>query len=100
MVSSRRGGALGVLAGVALVIWFASVLSWAWTTLGLPLRTPTAVMNLGFVNLFPVTFVSNVFVSPATMPGWLKHIADSNPISRLVSATRGLMDGAAAAIRP
>lgn len=60
-----RGGALGVLAAVALVMLFASALSWVWTTLGLVLRTPTAVMNLGFVVLFPLTFVSNVFVAPA-----------------------------------
>ncbi|GAA2145546.1 ABC transporter permease [Nocardioides koreensis] len=89
------GGPLGVLAAVALVILFASALSWAWTALGLVLRTPTAVMNLGFVILFPVTFLSNVFVDPETMPGWLRHIADANPISHLVTAARGLMDGTA-----
>ena len=76
---------------------FASALSWVWTTLGLILRTPTAVTNIGFVILFPVTFVSNVFVAPATMPGWLRHIADANPISHLVTAVRGLMGGAATA---
>ena len=50
---------------------FASALSWVWIALGLLLRSPTAVMNLGFVILFPVTFLSNVFVQPETMPGWL-----------------------------
>jgi len=90
-----HGGVLGVLAAVGLVTVFASALSWAWTSLGLVLRTPTAVMNLGFVILFPVTFLSNVFVDPATMPGWLRHLADANPISHLVTATRALMDGTA-----
>ena len=90
------GGALGVLAAVALVIVFASALSWAWTALGLVLRTPTAVTNLGFVLLFPLTFLSNVFVAPATMPDWLRHVADANPISHLVTAARALMDGTAA----
>ena len=87
------GGVVGVLAGAALVTVFASALSWAWTALGLVLRTPTAVMNLGFVLLFPLTFLSNVFVEPATMPNWLRHIADANPISHLVTASRALMDG-------
>ena len=90
-----HGGVLGVLAAVALVTVFASALSWAWTTLGLLLRSPTAVMNLGFVVLFPITFLSNIFVAPATMPGWLRHIAQANPISHLVTTTRGLMDGTA-----
>lgn len=90
-----HGGAPGVLAAVALVTLFASALSWGWTTLGLLLRTPTAVMNLGFVILFPVTFLSNVFVAPATLPAWLRHLADANPISHLVTAARHLMDGTA-----
>ncbi len=91
------GGVLGVLAAVALVVLFASALSWSWTALGLVLRTPTAVMNLGFVILFPVTFLSNVFVAPDTMPNWLRHIADANPISHLVTTARSLMDGTATA---
>jgi ABC-2 type transport system permease protein len=90
------GGPRGVLAAVALVILFGSALSWTWTALGLVLRTPTAVMNLGFVILFPITFLSNVFVAPDTMPGWLRHIADTNPISHLVTTSRHLMNGTAA----
>jgi ABC-2 type transport system permease protein len=90
------GGALGVISAVALVLLFASALSWAWTALGLVLRTPTAVMNLGFVLMFPLTFLSNVFVDPSTMPTWLRHVAEANPISHLVTAARDLMAGTAA----
>jgi len=88
-----HGGAAGVLAALALVLLFASALSWAWTALGLVLRTPNAVMSIGFVILFPVTFMSNVFVDPRTMPGWLHRLAGANPVSHLVTATRGLMAG-------
>jgi len=35
-------------------------------TLGLILRAPNAVMSIGFVILFPVTFMSNIFVDPRT----------------------------------
>lgn len=91
------GGVVGVIGAVGLVMLFASALSWAWMTLGLLLRTPTAVMNLGFVILFPVTFLSNVFVDPATMPDWLRYIAEANPISYLVTTARELMDGTASA---
>jgi ABC-2 type transport system permease protein len=91
------GGPLGVLAAVVLVIGFAVSLSWAWTALGLILRTPNAVMSLGFVILFPITFLSNVFVDPQTMPAGLRAFAQANPIGHLVTAARGLMDGTATA---
>jgi len=43
--------------------------------------------------LFPLTFLSNVFVEPDTMPGWLRAFTEVNPITHLVAATRGLMQG-------
>ncbi len=92
-----RGGPVGVLAAVVLVLVFAFALSWVWTTLGLVLRTPNAVMSIGFVILFPLTFMSNIFVNPETMPGWLRAIADVNPITHLATAERGLMAGTATA---
>jgi ABC-2 type transport system permease protein len=88
-----HGGPAGVLAALALVLVFALALSWVWTTLGLLLRTPNAVMSIGFVILFPLTFMSNVFVDPHTMPRWLRALADINPMSHLATAARGLMAG-------
>ena len=75
---------------------FAFALSWVWTTLGLILRTPNAVMSIGFVVLFPLTFMTNIFVDPATMPAWLQAFADVNPVTHLASAERGLMQATAA----
>lgn len=87
------GGPAGVIAAVALVLAFAFGLSWVWTTLGLLLRTPNAVMSVGFTVLFPLTFMSNVFVRPETMPGWLRSFTEINPVTHLVTASRGLMEG-------
>jgi daunorubicin/doxorubicin transport system permease protein len=91
------GGVLGVVAAVALVLSFAFGLSWVWTTLGLVLRAPSAVNSLSLLVLFPLTLASNIFVDPATMPGWLQAFIDVNPISHLVTAARGLMGGTATA---
>ena len=91
------GGALGILAGICLLLIFALALSWAWTTLGLLLRTPQAVMSAATVVLFPLTLASNVFVAPHTMPGWLQALVSVNPVSHLVSAERALMAGHPAA---
>jgi ABC-2 type transport system permease protein len=86
-------GIAGVLGAVALVVVFASGLSWVFTTVGLLVRTPNAVMNAGFMALFPITFVSNAFVEPATLPSWLESIVEVNPMSHLVTGSRGFMDG-------
>ena len=91
------GGAPGILAGIGLLLIFALALSWAWTTLGLLLRTPQAVMSAATVVLFPLTLASNVFVAPHTMPGWLQALVSVNPVSHLVSAERALMAGHPAA---
>jgi ABC-2 type transport system permease protein len=90
------GGAGGVLAAVGLIMVFAFSISWIWTTLGLLLRSAQSVMTISFMVQFPLTFASNVFVNPATMPGWLRAFVTVNPVSHLVTAERGLMNGTAA----
>ena len=86
-------GVPGVAAALALVIVFAFGLSWVFTTIGLRLRSPNAVMNAGFMAIFPLTFLSNVFVEPETLPSALEAFVDVNPISILADASRGLMAG-------
>jgi len=87
------GGVVGVVAALALTVVFAFGLSWAFTTLGLIMRSPNAVMNAGFMAIFPLTFLSNVFVDPSTLPSALEAFVDVNPISILADSSRGLMDG-------
>lgn len=91
------GGVLGLLAGVLLVVVFAFALSWVFTTLGLVMRTQSAVMNAGFMALFPLVFLSNIFVRPETLPRALELFVDINPVSHLTTAVRGVMYGAASA---
>jgi ABC-2 type transport system permease protein len=86
-------GVPGVVAALALVVVFAFGLSWVFTTLGLLLRSPNAVMNAGFMGIFPLTFLSNVFVEPSTLPSALEAFVNVNPISVLATASRGLMEG-------
>ncbi|RFU21601.1 ABC transporter permease [Geodermatophilus marinus] len=88
------GGLPGALAALGLVVVFSFGLSWVFTVMGLLLRAPNAVLNAGFTVLFPLTFLSNVFVDPATLPGPLRAFVEVNPISVLVTATRSLVDGA------
>ncbi|HEX5780479.1 MAG TPA: ABC transporter permease [Solirubrobacteraceae bacterium] len=88
-----EAGVPGVVAALALVVVFAFGLSWVFTTVGLLMRSPNAVMNAGFMSIFPLTFLSNVFVDPDTLPNGLEDFVDANPVSILATASRGLMEG-------
>ncbi|HEY1277982.1 MAG TPA: ABC transporter permease [Thermoleophilaceae bacterium] len=83
----------GVVAALAITVLFAFALSWVFTTVGLLLRSPNAVMNAGFMFIFPLTFVSNVFVDPDTLPSGLEAFVNVNPISILADVSRGFMHG-------
>ncbi|WP_369138341.1 ABC transporter permease [Modestobacter versicolor] len=87
------GGVLGCVSALALVVVFSFGLSWVFSVLGLLMRSPNAVMNSGFMAIFPLTFLSNVFVDPATLPGPLEAFVQVNPISVLATASRSLMAG-------
>jgi len=87
------GGFVGVLLGVLLLLVFAFSLSWIFTILGLLLRTPNAVMGVSMMVLMPLTFASNIFVDPSTMPAALQRFVEINPVTHLVTAVRGLMAG-------
>jgi ABC-2 type transport system permease protein len=91
------GGPVGVLAAVTLVVVFAFCLTWVWIAVGLVLRTPGAVMAVSGMIQFPLTFVSDIFVEPRTMPPVLAAIVEANPITWLAAAARGLMHGTATA---
>ena len=88
------GGVLGVLAGIGLLVVFSFAFSWIWTWFGLVLRSEKSVMGASMMILFPLTFLSNVFVDPVTMPGWLQAFVKVNPITHLVEGVRSTMDGA------
>ena len=88
-----QAGVLGVAGAVALILVFAFAVSWIWIIVGMLVRSPESVMTTSFLFLFPLTFVSNIFVDPATMPGWLQSVVAWNPVTHLTDASRGLMHG-------
>jgi ABC-2 type transport system permease protein len=88
-----EGGAVGVVLSVALLLVFSFSLSWLWTMLSLILRTPNSVAGVSMMLMFPLTFVSNIFVDPKTMPGWMQAVVEVNPITHLATVVRGLMHG-------
>lgn len=85
-----KGGALDFIAGVGLLLLFVFAMSWIGVVLGLIVRTVESANQVGFTVIFPLTFVSNVFVPPGSLPGWLQPVAEWNPVSALTAATREL----------
>jgi ABC-2 type transport system permease protein len=89
-----EGTILGVIAALLLINLFAFGFGWIFTAVALLVRTPATVMTLSWLVLMPVTFASNIYVDPATMPDWLQAVVAVNPVSLIVAALRGLLDGA------
>jgi len=93
LMGFRPAGVLGVLGAIALLLLFSFAFSWIWTMFGLLLRSEKSVMSVSMVVVMPGTFLSNVYVDPATMPGAVRAVVNANPITHVVSAVRGLMAG-------
>nr|WP_043536748.1 ABC transporter permease [Saccharomonospora cyanea] len=85
-----HGGLAPTLAAFGLLLLLRLAMLWVGIYLGLVARGPESVMALQIL-VWPVGFLSNAFVSPATMPNWLGPIAEWNPLSATVAAVRELL---------
>ncbi|MEV5877179.1 ABC transporter permease [Streptomyces sp. NPDC052101] len=79
-----------VLAGFGVLLLLGYAFSWIGALIGLAVRTPEAATSGGLIWLFPLTFISNAFVDANQMPAFLRHIAEWNPFSATVQASREL----------
>ena len=79
-----------VLAGFAVALLFSYALSWLSASVGMAFSNPESAQGIIFILVFPLAFVSNVFVPTQGMPAWLATIANWNPVSAVASACREL----------
>jgi ABC-2 type transport system permease protein len=84
----------GVIAALFLLNLFAFGFGWIFTSLALIVRTPGTVMTLSWLFQMPITFASNIYVDPATLPDWLQAFVAINPVSLIVTALRSVLGGA------
>ena len=77
------------VAGYAIMLCFALAIVWVGLLVGVSVRSPDAVMGVGFTVVFPLTFVASTFVPLGGLPGGLRQFAEWNPISSLAAAGRG-----------
>jgi ABC transporter DrrB family efflux protein len=81
---------LHVVEALLLLLVFASAIIWIGLWMGIQVRSPDAVMGVGFVVVFPITFISNAFVPIESLPNILQWVASVNPVSVLIAAVRTL----------
>nr|AIW62984.1 ABC transporter [uncultured bacterium BAC-AB1442/1414/561] len=84
------GGFSGVLLAGLLSVAVSWGVVWIFLALGAWLRTAEGMQALGFIALFPLMFVSSMFVPVANLPGWLQAVAKVNPVTYVVDASRNL----------
>jgi len=90
---SFQASFIEIIGGLGLLLLFGYAFSWVFAWLGLLVSSPEAANSVGFIAVFPLTFVSSAFVPPESMPGALKWFAEVNPFSIVVNAMRALWIG-------
>jgi len=83
------------LAAFGLCVLFGFAFEWLFITLGLVAGNVQGAQGMGMLA-FPLTFVSSAFVPVSTMPGWMRPVAENQPITAMVNAVRCLTEGAKA----
>ncbi|MEJ7781157.1 MAG: ABC transporter permease [Solirubrobacteraceae bacterium] len=79
-----------IIAGIGLLMLFGYAFSWVFALLGLMVSSPESANSLGFLAVFPLTFISSAFVPVESMPGGLAWFAEINPFTVVVDAMRAL----------
>ncbi len=77
-----------LIAGFGLLLLFAYAMVWLGVFLGMNVPTVEVGQQVIFTVLFPITFISTVFVPLEALPTFLQPIAEWNPTSTLTNALR------------
>jgi ABC transporter DrrB family efflux protein len=93
---SFNASALDVLASLGILLLFGYAFSWVFALLGMLVSSPEAANSVGFLAVFPLTFISSAFVPVDSMPAALQWFAEINPFTIIVNAIRALWIGAPA----
>ena len=78
---------------VGLALLFTLAISWLSAILGLMVKSLEAAQWVGFIVIFPLTFISSAFVPTKTMPDALRLFADNQPLTHVIDTMRALLVG-------
>ncbi|MGE7436415.1 ABC transporter permease [Kitasatospora sp. NPDC001175] len=91
-----RDGITSALGAYGLLVLFRFVMTWVGMYLGLAVGKEEVAGQLSVLT-FPLAMVTNAFVPTGGMPGWLRAVAEWNPVSAVVAACRELFHNPGAA---
>jgi ABC-2 type transport system permease protein len=83
-------GLIPTVAAFGLMMLLRYALSWVGVYVGLVAKNEQIVAQVVVPLFLPFTMLSNSFVPTGGMPGWLRFLADWNPVSALTAASREL----------
>lgn len=78
---------------IGLAMLFTLAISWLSAILGLLVKSLEAAQWVGFIVIFPLTFISSAFVPTETMPDALRAFAENQPITHVIDAMRAWLVG-------
>jgi ABC-2 type transport system permease protein len=84
---------LEIVAGIGLMLLFGYAFSWIFAYFALVSSSAEAAQAIGFMVIFPLTFISSAFVPIDTLPDGLRQFAEVNPFTVAVDAMRALWIG-------
>ena len=84
-----HGSIVETAAAIGLLLLLRFAMLWLGIFLGLVIPGPSA-LNAVWTFLFPLTMVTAAFAPPETMPSWLGFLAEWNPLTATIYATRDL----------
>src|SRR5262249_2195176 len=72
-------------AAFAMAVLFGFAFAWVFICIGLFAGNAQAAQGMSLL-VFPLTFVSSAYVPVASMPSWMRGIANNQPISVMTNA--------------
>jgi ABC-2 type transport system permease protein len=58
---------------------------------GMLVRQRETIIGLNIFLLLPLTFLSSAFMAANLMPGWMRTVAELNPVNWALDAARGAL---------
>lgn len=78
---------------IGLAMLFTLAISWLSAILGLMVKSLEAAQWVGFIVIFPLTFISSAFVLTEKLPSALRIFAENQPITHVINAMRSWLVG-------
>ncbi|MFD3930629.1 ABC transporter permease [Streptomyces sp. NPDC058614] len=85
------GGTGGVLILIVASVLLGTIFGALSNALGMLVQERESIIGINTFLLLPLTFLSTAFMAPSQMPGWMRHIADFNPLNWAMVAGRSAL---------